>query len=326
MTRLHLLALTSLTILPLHAACVTQTGADSNNATSCEGARVDESGACRLPNGHYAEASCCAAPVDDLQCDVVSVGVSELEEGFGSYYDITEEGYSNADEDAEDISVDADGISLGHHSFSREDGDTIRFTAATEDTPYRTWTLETSNDETYTIRVFKNELGIINYGEDRMGTLDCRGVLDTEPEVTEVAEMDRCNIVWVNEDINANLWEEGLGSIYDIDDEGYSMADGGSIELFIEPTAGQRSIRIGQASFDESEGDTIEVVDADEFLTYVVRPAEDDDYYSVRIFRAANDAEIPGIGMVLFHDAGAAAGEQLAIIDCRGIELPEEND
>lgn len=114
---------------PKKAALINLAGADSNDA-SCEGARLHESGDCRLANGRYADAACCAAPVEDLQCDVVSVGVSELEEG--SCYDITEEGYSNADEDAEDISVDADGILLGHHSFSSEDGDTIRFTAAGE--------------------------------------------------------------------------------------------------------------------------------------------------------------------------------------------------
>lgn len=330
MLHLRLLTLASLTaLLPLHAACSTETAGASSDVVSCDGARRDDSGTCRLSDGRFAKASCCALDVEPLDCDVVGVGVSELEESFGSYYDLDASGYSTTDGDAEDISIDVDEAkpraSIGHYSFTAEEGDTVTFRAASEDAPYRTWKIDTRNDGTYTIRVFANELGVIHYGEDRMGTLDCRGVLDTEPETDDVAKMDRCNVVWVNEDINANLWEEGLGSIYDIDDEGYSYADSDSTQVYIEATPGARSLRIGQASFRETDGDSIEVVESDEYITYVVRPAEDDDHYSVRIFRAANDAEIPGIGTILFHDAGDTVGEQLVIMDCRGIEVPVEN-
>jgi hypothetical protein len=315
-------------LLPLHAACTTSSGSDTSAATSCEGARADENGACRDRTGRFAPDSCCAGEVEPLSCDVVGVGVSELEEGFGSYYDIDADGYSQVDEDAEAISIDVDVkpyASLGHHSFTSEDGDRITFRAQSGNTPYRTWKIETSHRETYTIRVFPNQLGVILYGKHRMGELDCRGVLDVEPEIEDVAKMDRCNVVWVNEDINAHLWEEGLGSIYDIDDEGNANADADSVVVSIEATAGARSIGIGQASFSETEGDAIEVVDSDDSITYVVRPAEDDDSYSVRIFRRANDAEIPGIGMVLFHDAGDPVGQPLVVMDCRGIEAPTDN-
>jgi hypothetical protein len=326
MLRLRPLFLAPLAFLSLHAACSTPVGDDTADVVSCDGARRDENGTCRLPNGRFAKDSCCELEVEPLACDVVSVGYSELEEGFGSYYDIDADGYSNADEDAEDISIDIDdpqpSASLGHHSFTAEDGDRVTFRAASEDAPWRSWKIETSNDETYTIRVFANDLGVIHDGEDRMGTLDCRGVLDTEPEIADVAKMDRCNNVWVDEGINANLWEEGLGSIYDIDDEGYSTTDGDSVQTFIDLTPGEAYIRIGQASFSEADGDSIEVVETDEHVTYVVRPAEDDDFYSVRIFRAANDAEIPGIGTVLFHDAGDPEGQQLVVLDCRGLDVP----
>ena len=37
---------------------------ESSDATSCKGAKRDAKGRCRLPNGRFAKASCCAAPVE----------------------------------------------------------------------------------------------------------------------------------------------------------------------------------------------------------------------------------------------------------------------
>ena len=93
----------------MHAACSTEApDSESLDAVSCDGARFDHNGTCRLPNGRFAKESCCAVDVDPIACDVVWVNysVSELEEGFGSYYDIDSEGYSMSDEDAEDIDIE----------------------------------------------------------------------------------------------------------------------------------------------------------------------------------------------------------------------------
>lgn len=43
------------------AACATEPVSESLDHTSCEGAKEDESGICRKPNGHFAKKACCAA-------------------------------------------------------------------------------------------------------------------------------------------------------------------------------------------------------------------------------------------------------------------------
>ena len=45
----------------------------------------------------------------------------------------------------------------------------------------------------------------------------------------------------------------------------------------------------------------------------------------MRVFTAANDAEIPGIGVVLYQASPDDAPEQYAVIDCRGIPSPHDD-
>ena len=312
-----------------------EASSDEGELKQCKGAERDSAGKCRI-NGKFAPDSCCqaAVPEVDLSCDVVEDGTHEFEEGFGSYYAITDEGYSDTDEDAEDISVTTESgglaMSLGHMSWSPEDGDKVD-ASRDEDGGFDEYVLHPKDSgETYAVRVFANKLGVVlhkaskNAESDRVGTLDCRSVLDAEPEETDVAKMDSCNVVWVDYSLNSDLFEEGLGSIYDIDDEGNAMTDGDSRGVRLVATSGKREVDIGQVGFSQVGGDKIDVKKSDDFVDYVVVDGSSSEVFTVRIFRAANDAEIPGIGLVLYQKSASADPQQYAVIDCRGIEQPDE--
>lgn len=255
-------------------------------------------------------------------CKVVDVDdeVSPLEEGLGSLYDLDNEGISEADEDAEWVIVRATEIQLGHHRFATEDGDSI-------ENPKRDEYVVTpsGSDERYTIRLFSETgLGVMLFGSgadgERLATLDCRGALDVEPPDDDVSKMSSCNVVWVDDELNASTLEEGLGSIYDVDDDGFPEADGDATSVDI---SSEREITIGHHGFSEADGDVIAVEDADDYLTYVIRPKGNDEVFSVRIFRHANDAGIAGIGVVIYQNTASARDEQLAVLDCRGIDAPQ---
>jgi subtilisin-like proprotein convertase family protein len=47
-------------------------GQDTQDATSCEGAKKDKGGRCRLPNGRFAKAKCCAAPTTACHAQLAS--------------------------------------------------------------------------------------------------------------------------------------------------------------------------------------------------------------------------------------------------------------
>jgi hypothetical protein len=136
--------------------------------------------------------------------------------------------------------------------------------------------------------------------------------------------MDRCNVVSVDYELNSDLFEEGLGSIYDIDDEGNPQTDGSSLNVRLVATAGKREVDIGQVGLSQTGGDGIEIEESDDWVDYVVDSGDSSEVFTVRIFRAANDAEIPGIGVVLYQKTASAAPQQYAVIDCRGIEMPDE--
>jgi hypothetical protein len=267
--------------------------------------------------------------VREHSCDVVAVDheVSPLEEGLGSLYDIDEQGYSQADEDSEALSIADKEIYLGHHAFTTEDGD--RIDAHAKDRWEEFALAPKGSQERYTVRVFEpSGLGVVLYKKrtsaaaKRMATLDCRGVLDVEPEDADVANMSQCTVVWVDQDLNASVLEEGLASIYDVDDEGLPSADGDAAHVWIDADA--LDITLGHHAFNQADGDAIEIEDTDDALTYVVRPQANSEVFSLRIFRRANDAEIPGIGVILHQAEASSAPKQLAVVDCRGVEAPEE--
>lgn len=63
-----LLSVFALAVTPLLAfGCDDGVASNTENATSCKGAKLDAKGKCRLPNGRFAKAKCCAGPVE--QCD-----------------------------------------------------------------------------------------------------------------------------------------------------------------------------------------------------------------------------------------------------------------
>ncbi len=116
------------------AGCVSkQVDSGSANATSCEGATWDDWGYCRLPNGRFANHSCCELQqAEALRCTVVWVNPyvngQLFEEGFGSVYDIDPDyGYNMTDSDADEVVImPGEYVSLGHYSFHIDDGDMVQ--------------------------------------------------------------------------------------------------------------------------------------------------------------------------------------------------------
>jgi len=130
-----------------------------------------------------------------------------------------------------------------------------------------------------------------------------------------------CVVVRVNESLNAGVLEEGLGSIYDFDEEGYPGADGDSLEVSVARAEGKA--RIGQRGFDAADGDLIEAIDEEprfntdvHFLSTRLRARDDQAVYTVRVFSNSR------LGVVLYQDSEAAEKETLAALDCRGTAVP----
>jgi hypothetical protein len=335
--------------LPLAlGACGAEDGSsESSDLKACKGAKLDAKGKCRAPNGAFASAKCCAPAVEpeSLDCNVVWVDLDLngdlLEEGLGSQFDVDAEGFPQADSDSTTVRVDIEAgsssLSIGQHGWSSEDGDAVDPLSETpevnDETELRSFVAKRDGDaETYKLRVFtKNELGVVLHKasakarEEILARVDCRGLdqPDHEGEPVTAADHD-CDVVWVDEGLNAHLLEEGLGSLYDFDEEGFPQADEDSTSVSVETSGGELFVRVGQMSFRPEDGDRIEVVEEEPefnddtgFQTVTAQLSGSEDIYKVRIFTASQ------LGVVLHQEGADGEATQLATIDCRGLDRPD---
>jgi hypothetical protein len=270
----------------------------------------------------------------DTHCNVVEQGGGELEEGFGAFFDITDEGYSDADEDAEHVYIRTERgkleVNLGHHGYSQADGDIIKRLPRAPGAKYQDTYVETSSiHEKYVVRLFDNKLGLVFYteagGKDGsvIGTLDCREVVEREAIERDIAKIRGCDVVKIEPlDIEGTSFEKDLGSIYAIDDTGRFIDDRATTRVEIEPD-GEKRIALGKRVFEEARGDAITVENVDEFLTYTIRPRGSQETILVRLFRDVNDEALLGVGAILVKKTPTSKYTNMAaVLDCRGGEPP----
>lgn len=139
----------------------------------------------------------------------------------------------------------------------------------------------------------------------------------------------RCSVVAVNGE--NNFLEEGLGSIYDYDEEGFPEADGDSISVDYRTSSlskhpSGRILGIGQFSFGlHSDQDAINELDEqpefnDEtgFLTIEAQQADSNRIFKVRIFSEFM------VGLVSYRFADVDACKEEAIDDCAATTVGSE--
>ena len=139
--------------------------------------------------------------------------------------------------------------------------------------------------------------------------------------------MVRCTNTWVNEDLNGDLFEEGYGSAFEVDEEGFPMVDGDSTETMIElvpfrESDAQTELKVGQMRFEEEEDATFEM------------RVEDNGDTAIRVWRATrHNGDIfefrvldePRLGILMYQDADDQSGRMrhYSTSDCRdGNEPP----
>ncbi len=129
---------------------------------------------------------------------------------------------------------------------------------------------------------------------------------------------NNCSVVEVT-GLNDSLMEEGLGSIYDIDEDGNSMADGDSTGASAVIKGNKIELRLGQGSWSSDEYKMTAKTEAvdnggekeDQAVTVEVKDGAD-----TYIFRLLTNKKI---GRVSYKPARAKVAELLAIIDCSGV-------
>jgi hypothetical protein len=136
-----------------------------------------------------------------------------------------------------------------------------------------------------------------------------------------------CLVVWVNEDLNGDLFEEGFGSVYDIDEEGYLGMDEDSIDVGVRATDdGGLQAELGQTYYDAEDGARVKQISETpesnkdiEFESYEIHQADSAEIFTIRVFSDTR------LGVVLYRADKDADQQTLARIDCRGLERPAFN-
>lgn len=339
---------TALIAAPLAlVGCGDEGASQESDVKECTGASIDEGGRCRLPSGRFASASCCTGSAESAShsCNVVWVddGLNGglLEEGLGSQFDVDPEGFAQADSDSTTVDVDIDDgearIGIGQHGWSDDDGDDVRPISEkpelNDETEFLSYTARAGeDDELFKVRIFTaTQVGVVLHQESAkaspqvLARIDCRGLdqPDFEGEPVTAADHD-CDVVWVDEELNGGLLEEGLGSLYDFDDEGFPQSDEDSTSVSVETSGDAVEVRVGQMRWSAEDGDDVKAIDEGPelnddtgFQSFAVTPSGSEETYKVRIFTASR------LGVVLFQESGSAEPQQLATIDCRGLDRPE---
>ena len=128
----------------------------------------------------------------------------------------------------------------------------------------------------------------------------------------------RCTNVWVNYDLNSGLFEEGFGSAFDFDPDGYGMTDGSSTETMVELVPmdsgdPQYEVSLGQRSYNSDE----------ETVEQSVGRGGDSDYRAFNVttegcdefeFRAFDE---PRIGILMYKGEGEDRWQHYSTSDCR---------
>src|SRR5262249_36671315 len=112
-----------------------------------------------------------------------------------------------------------------------------------------------------------------------------------------------------NETVEDQLFKKNLGSEYDVDDEGNAQTDPASTVAGVTINKQEKSLRLGRL--------TIPNVRVGKMKGTAVYTAEDKTgSYEFRIFKKQH------FGTVLYRKPSSKKLEQLARMDCRGIEQP----
>lgn len=128
-----------------------------------------------------------------------------------------------------------------------------------------------------------------------------------------------CVVVDVSS-VNDHLFEEGLGSIYDMSEEGYSNSDGDSVNAFVLIKDNKIRFRLGQSGWD-SQKDKISLKTAlsdttesgkETLVTLEIK--DDADVLKAKIFTQRK------VGQVYYKGKSDKDFEYLATFDCSGIK------
>jgi len=140
-----------------------------------------------------------------------------------------------------------------------------------------------------------------------------------------------CNVVEVNEDIQAHVFEDGIGSVYDIDTEGNFGSDEDAVTASIETHRGKTQISLGQFSFGGKDVKKIKDTSNNsdiEYLTYKIQQKGEKAYFILRYFKKLQLGVVlfaPGRNWTKKNDGIAIkAGEKTMFLklDCRpGVDL-----
>ena len=334
------------------AGCaVDNTASQEENTVSCEGAKYDAHGYCRKPNGRFAKSSCCVAEqVVTYSCDVVDIdhGLNGdlLEESLGSLYDIDEDGYPNADEDATSVNLQIGGraqaVFLGNYMWTSDDGDTIEEVPREEMEDISQWTEnvveykvtptgDASHDGEYSFRIFTESMaGVVRHKNDEHNTayaiVDCRDVLST-PMAEPIDENNlRCDIAWFNYGLRDYDGQVGAPLAMDYFDwrDGYGEIDEGYINVYTDfDSEDGWDVTIGGFGYAATDGHPItfseELIDEDlgAQLTWNITGSEYRGDFEMRVWRET------GLGVIMVGEGSEGPAGMLAVIDCRGHGYPD---
>jgi hypothetical protein len=155
---------------------------------------------------------------------------------------------------------------------------------------------------------------------------------DVDPEdrerKTKAKKQDTfsCHVIEVFDD---NQLEEGLGSVYDFDDDGFFGSDGDSVGVSLSTSELSQIpsgliLDIGQKSFGlHSSKDVVRRIEqvppsgVTAIKAWEARAEGETTTFELRIFEGNQ------IGFVYFREDGAAQKTRLASIDCRGLAAPK---
>ena len=281
------------------------------------------------------------AAAGDVACLVVHVlDDNVLEEGLTAVFDIDDRGSLQGDQDGTTVSVSpGEGRArLGHHAFSRSNGDEIETLASHR-------YVVTAGDRSFELRVFESGLGTLTVAEDggspeHFATLDCRaGAKAPNDDAAEGAAncagtrfesghcrfdngqfaearccRPSCDVVLVDD----GEFEESLGALYDVDTDGAPNVDEDATSLGADLAKGT-AWSIGTMRFTEAGGDAISRQPGLEslFQRWEIDSTEAGVKLEIRIFDQSR------LGTITIR--GGDGGEEkrpLARLDCRGLTRP----
>lgn len=139
----------------------------------------------------------------------------------------------------------------------------------------------------------------------------------SEPALSTDVKWPRCSVVEVGA-LNSNLFEEGLGSIYDFSDDGFSGADSDSVVAGVDISSKGMEVQLGQMRWESANTKmtaTASMVDGDvEERVVEVKIKNDKDTMIIRLFTTKK------IGRVTYKKARSKDAEFLALFDCSGLK------